>query len=211
MSLKFTTGLVAVLALCSGPALACKGPTTIFSDNFQTLDPAWSAAVGDPTVSGGHAQLSAQSGGYLNFLAYEGAFIDTGDFCVDVVAPTLQDTTTGEGGIMFGLDSGGNFYAFVVEEDGKARITRYQNGGWLTPVSERAAPSLKTGPSVTNTLRVTWKGTSASAYINDTLFVTFAVPAFQNTMIGLYMENDTAAGGPTIVYQFANLDITNVP
>jgi hypothetical protein len=210
MSLKFAAGVIAAMAIGASPAFACKGPTTLLLDNFQTVDPAWALSDG-LAISGGNATVTATAGGTLNYLNYEGQFFDTADVCVNMVSPTVSDPTTALGGIMFGLNNGG-YWLFLVEEDGKAQIVRNQNGGWLTPVTMRAAPSLKTGANVSNTLRLTYKGTSGSAYINDTLFVTFTIPqAFQNTQIGLYAENDAATGGAAITYTFSNLDITNVP
>ena len=210
MRLKLAAGVIAAMAIGSSPAFACKGPTTLFADNFQTVDPAWALADG-LAISNGAATVTAQAGGTLNYLNYEGNFFDNADVCVNVVGPTVSDPTTALGGIMFGLGNNG-YWLFLVEEDGKAQIVRNVNGGWLTPVTMRAAPSLKTGANVSNTLRVTYKGTTASAYINDTLFVTFSIQqAFQNTQIGLYAENDAQSGAAPITYTFSNLDITNVP
>jgi len=210
MNFKFAASIVAAMAIGSSPAFACKGPTTLLADNFQTVDPAW--GLGDGlAISGGKATVTINAGGTLNYMNYEGQFFDTADVCVDMVGPSVSDQTTALGGIMFGLTNSG-YYLFLVEEDGKAEIARNQNGGWLTPVTMRAAPSLKTGANVTNTLRITYKGNSASAYINDTLFITFNLPqAFQNTQIALYGENDAQSGAPAINYTFSNLNITNIP
>ena len=211
MSLKVATAALVAMAVTSGPALACMGPTVIFQDTFQTADPAWSALNTPTAISGGHAQVTAPTNGEYSDLRYEGMFMTTGDYCVNMLSPTVQDPTTALAGIMFGA-SGSGFYVFLVEEDGQAEISLSENGGWLNPVSMRAAPALKTGGNVTNTLRVTFKGNSASAYINGQPFITFNIPqAFQNTMIGFYAENDAASGSPPITYTFSNLKVTNVP
>jgi hypothetical protein len=209
MSLKLATAVLVAVAVTAGPAFACKGPTVIFADPFQTEDPAWSLVGAGPlTISGGHAQLSSPAGEYT-LADYQGMFIDTGDACVDMVGPTVADPSTASAGIVFGLSDGGDFYAFVVEEDGQAAVLRLQNGAWLTPVSWRASPAIKTGGGVTNTARVTWKGTSVSTFINDQPFVTFNIPqAFQNTTFGLMAQNAAPAA---TTYQFSNLKVTNVP
>ena len=209
MPLRLATAVLLAVAVTSGPAFACKGPTLIFADNFQSADPAWH---GELAVSGGHANVAAIPNQFAGAF-YGGEFIDSGDYCVNMVGPTLQDQTAIRGGMVFGFTDVENFYAFLAEEDGKATVIRKLNGQPpLSPVAMRAAPALKTGANVTNTLRITWDGTSASAYINDQPFITFNLPqALQNTMIGLDVENDTASGSSPIAYTFSNLKVTNVP
>jgi hypothetical protein len=70
---------------------------------------------------------------------------------------------------------------------------------------------MKKGANMTNTLRVTWKGTSVATYINGQAFATYTLPqAFQNTMIGLLAQGDASAtAGAT--WKFTNLKVTNVP
>lgn len=213
MSLKLAASVLAAVAATSAPALACMGPTVIFQDNFQTENPAWSAPFGGTAISGGKAQVTPPPGGNLAFMVYEGEFIDSGDLCVDMVAPTLQDPTSALGGVVFGFNNSAfAFYTFLAREDGQAQIALDQNGAWLNPVSMRAAPALKNGANVTNTLRVTWKGNSVSTYVNGQPFVPFTIPqAFQNVLIGLYAENDAATGTAPFTYQFSNLKVTNVP
>jgi hypothetical protein len=205
MSLKLASAVLVAAAVTSGPAFACKGPTTLYADSFKTLDPAWAGT--DLAVSNGSAHLTVQSD-YSSWSWYAGSFIDSGDYCIDMVAPKLPDPSGGDGGIIFGMTNG-DFYAFMLRADGQAAVNRWLNGAWLTPVSIRPAPGVKTAPNATNTLRVTFKGNSASAYVNDQLFITFNIPQpFQNSLIGLIAEDDVS--GP-ITYQFSNLKITNVP
>lgn len=207
MSLRLALAVLVAMAVYSRPALACMGPAVIFADNFKTQDPAWTYNPTEFSIAGGQAKLTVPAGGDTRAL-YEGMFIDSGDYCIDVLSPAVASPSEAFAGIIFG-ESGGNYYAFVAQENGQAAILEEQNEKWLTPVTFRAAPALKTGSGVTNSLRVTWKGGSVSAYINGQLFVTFNLPtAFQNTKIGLYAENETAT---PISYAFSNLKVTNVP
>ena len=203
MLLRTVTAVLVAIAATCGSALACKGPTLLFSDDFQTADPAWILWAGSMSISGGSAQLTSNPGTYAN-IAYAGTFVDSGDACVDMVAATAKDPTSTIGGIMFGGTDDNNFYALVTRPDGQAAIIRQQNGGWLLPVPMRAAPAVKTG-AATNTLRVTWKGTDATAYINDQQFIAFKIQPFKNGMIGLYAEPEGNS------YKFSNLKITNAP
>jgi hypothetical protein len=203
MSLKLATAVLVAVAVTSGPAFACMGPTVIFQDSFQTVDPAWAPIfAGTFAVSAGKMQLTAPSEQYAG-VNYGNKFVDSGDYCVDMVSP---DPTTA-GGIVFGYTDGG-WYQFEVGDNQQAAVLNVTSEGQLLPVSWRAAPALKTGANVTNTLRVTWKGTSASTYINGQLFATFNIPAFQGTKIGLIIDNGASA---PVTYQFSNLKVTNVP
>ncbi len=104
------------------------------------------------------------------------------------------------GGLVFGMTDFSNFYIFLVQGDGQAAIVRRQNNGWLVPVPNKAAPGFKAGGA--NMLRVTWKGGSGAAYINDQLVFNFKYQPFTNGKFGLYTE-----GGNT--YTFANIKLTN--
>jgi hypothetical protein len=200
---KLATAVFVAVAVTSAPAFACMGPTVIFQDSFQTLDPAW-ASIFDGTIaaSGGQAQVTVPAG-EIGGAYYGNKFVDSGDFCVDMVS---SDPTTA-GGIVFGFTSDG-WYQFEAGDNQQAAVTQITDEGQLSPVSWRAAPALKTGANVTNTLRVTWKGTSASTYINGQPFVTFNIPAFQGSKIGLIIDN---GGSVPMTYNFSNLKVTNVP
>ena len=199
LSKSVTAVLVVVAAAMSSPALACKSPTLIFSDDFQTPDSAWLADNGTFAESGGKAQLTAPAN-QLGEAHYEGFFADSGDLCVDSTAPAVKDLSTVSGGLVFGMTDFSNFYVFLVQGDGQAAIVRRQNNGWLVPVPNKPAPGFKSG--ATNTLRVTWKGGAGAAYVNDQLVFNFKYQPFTNGKFGLYTE-----GGNT--YTFANIKLTN--
>lgn len=202
--LRFAIIVALTAAAWSSPAFACDGSTVLFTDNFQTAEPAWHGSI---AISGGQANVTASPGDFGGAF-YGSMFIDSGDACVDVMGPGLQNWTQAVAGIIFGFTDIDNFYAFMVEEDGQAVVVQKQNGGILHPVGLRAAPGFKTGANVTNTLRVTWNGSSAATYINSQPFVTFNISPLQNSMIGLYVETDLST---PITYQFSNLKVTNVP
>jgi hypothetical protein len=204
MSLRLVAAAVLAVAV-SGPALACKGPTLIFSDDFKTADPSWVQDAGTLNIGSGKLTLTAAAGNYAS-ADYEGFFVNSGDACVDVVYPSVKDPSQGGvAGIMFGYTDYNDFYAFVVRGDGQAGIFRLQNGGWLTPVPMRAAQGLKTGANAVNTFRVTWKNTDGAAYINDQLFINFKIQPFTNGTFGIYSEPE----GNT--FTFSNVKVTNVP
>ena len=204
MSLRFVSraALAVALALTAAPALACKGPNLQFSDDFKELDPAWSADGGSLSVSNGRMQMTSDKG-YFGLGSYEGSFFPTGDFCVDVVASDVKDQTSIIAGIAFLEKDSSNMYVFAIRPDGAAMIIRRQNDGWLHPVPVKKFDGVKSGPNVVNTLRLTLKDGSATAYVNDKLFSTFKVVAEPNGKLGLYVE----AEGTT--YNFMKLRITD--
>ncbi len=194
--------VIAALALSVGPALACKGPNLKFSDDFTTLDSAWSADGGSLNVNGGRMQITSDPG-YFGLGSYEGSFFPTGDFCVDVVAGDVKDQTTIIAGLAFLEKDNQNMYIFAIRPDGSAMIIRRQSGGWLHPVPVQKFAAVKSGANVVNTLRLTLKDGTASAYVNDQLFSTFKVQAEPLGKVGLYVE----AEGTT--YNFGRLKVTD--
>jgi hypothetical protein len=219
MLLKVAALFLVAAALGASPAGACMGPNVLVSDNFQSLDPAWTLdpRLDNPgttfSVAKGYALLTALVGDYAA-ASYESAFFDSADACVEVISPAVADASQAAAGIMFGESQAGDFYVFAVEEDGKAAILHYQSETqvWDSPLPWRAVPGLKTGANVTTTLRVTWSGTSVTAFINGAQLATVQTPQFQNTMLGIWCEGDpgtNAMMGTT--YQFANFKVTNVP
>ncbi len=228
MSLKLATALLLGMAVTSSPALACMGPALYLSDNFQIMDPAWflyplqllSSGMTPPvtklTVGGGYADLTPPVGAYV-VADYGGNFFDNNDVCVDIVSPTVADPTQAAAGISFGMTTAG-YYVFAAEEDGQAALIQYQFGlfgtsTWRFVVPWRTAPALKTGGNATNTLRVTWNGTSGigAAYINGQEFTTFTTAAFLNSLFGLWCQGDPGVNPTTgAPWRFANLKITNV-
>jgi hypothetical protein len=224
-----TAAMLALAAAFAGPALACKGSTTILQDNFQTADANWHGTV---SIAGGHAAVTSTpfyDGQNFVTTTFGGAFyggkhIDSGDMCVDMVGPQVSDPTTASAGIVFGFLDSLSFWVFFAREDGQAAVFHllpFEDSGGahavLTPIAYQPSAVLKSGAGVTNTLRVTWSGKTGATYINDQPFWPFAIPQpFQNTFVGLYVApafpgTYSAQESVPVTYQFSNLKITSVP
>jgi hypothetical protein len=205
MSPKFATAVFLAMGVTAAPAYACtmtQGSQVISPPTFQNADPAWSAINnGTFTIGGGTAKVTVpaqQWGG----VAYGGAFVDTGDVCVDLVLPA--DPNAG-GGIVFS-DTNAGIYMFEIWGSGEADVAEWTPEGWLNPVAEVASSLVKTGANASNDLRITWNGSSASAYINGQLFQTFPLAALQGSKIGVEVES----GSNPATVQFSNLSVTQI-
>jgi hypothetical protein len=204
MSKKLILAAVAMLAL-SGPALACKGKTVLLEDNFEEVDPAWSVS---DAVSIGSGKLSiSPKPGYGNAVWYNGMLFDDADICVDMVVPTANQPDKISGGILFYFDDWDNNFRFVTS-GGSAAVVRYQKGKYLTPISWREVAGMNTKPGSVNTLRLTLKGNTGTAYVNDKPLGNFKMAPGTGTLLGLvgYSAQDDAPA----TWTFQNLKVTDV-
>lgn len=229
MSLRLGTASMFFLAVTIAPAMACKGPTTIFQDDFKTANTDWHGTM---AVVNGHAEVTATpfyDGGTFVNSTFGGAFyggkhIDSGDACVDMVGPQVSDPTTAAAGIMFGFTDIFSRWVFFAREDGQAALFHvlpfFDTGGaeaQLIPIAYQPTATLKRGGGVTNTLRVTWNGTGGATFINDQPFWAFKIPQpLHNTFVGLYVGPGfpmtyVPSESVPMTYQFSNLKITTVP
>jgi hypothetical protein len=225
--------IVLVLAVMSGPALACMGPTVIFQDNFQTANPAWDTSPsGIPittsvpilSIAGGQAKLTPPPGAFA-VAVYDSQFFPSSKFpsfdaCVDITSPSVADPSQAAAGIVFGETAGPGFFVFAMEEDGQVAVAQLQQQpyGWSYLVPWQAAVNLKTGANASNTLRVTIgpaggtaTGNSGTAYVNGVKIATLALPSIQGAKLGLWGEGDpgmNSVSGAT--WTFSNLKITNL-
>jgi hypothetical protein len=206
MSPKFAAAIFLTMAVTSAPAYACtmtQGSQVINPPNFQNTDPAWSVVNNATfTVGGGTAKVTVP-GQQWGGVVYGGAFVDTGDVCVDIV---LSADPNSGAGIVFG-DTSNATYMIEIWASGEADVAEWTPEGWLNPVAEVASSLVKTGANASNDLRITWNGTSASAYINGQLFQTFPLAAFQGSKIGVEVES--GGNNPTTV-QFSNFSVTQI-
>ena len=202
MGFKFLAGVAVAIALVSTPAFACKGRKTAFSDDFARLDPSWVTLLGEFGVSGGRGQLKSGEGKFAA-VGNDGDFFESGDLCVDVIAPDYRGGGGEFGGIFFGFTDLNNFHAFWVSPpEGTAGVTAKKNGKWVNPVSGRKSDAVNQRSGAVNNLRVVWKDKDATLTINDKSFVVVTVMPVPNARFGIYGQTE----GKT--WQFRNYKIT---
>ena len=203
MSFRFITGVAVAMALVSTPALACKGRNAVFTDDFAREEPSWTTIFGEFSVASGRAQLKSNPG-EIAVVANDGDFFESGDLCVDVIAPDYRGGGSEFGGVIFAIKDMGNFHAFWISPpDGMAGVTARKAGKWVNPVSGRKSDAIKQQSGAVNTLRLTWTGNTATTYINDKQFVKFTVQPVPNAYFGLYAQTEGK------VWQFDNYRITD--
>src|SRR5258705_8820899 len=133
MSFRFITGVAVAMALVSTPALACKGRNAVFTDDFAREEPSWTTIFGEFSVASGRAQLKSNPG-EIAVVANDGDFFESGDLCVDVIAPDYKGGGSEFGGVMFAIKDMGNFHAFWISPpDGTAGGTAPKAGKGVNP------------------------------------------------------------------------------
>ena len=205
MSLRLMGWLLAAM-IASSPALACKGRNVILADDFTTPDAAWGDNDDSFIIGSGTLQLKPAPGSTLGGV-YQGELFEDADICIDMVMPTGRNPPNG--GLLFWWQDWDNAYLFQADATGSAAVFRWQRGRGLFPVSWRKAPSLKTAANAVNTLRLTLKGGTATAYINDQRFATFkGNPPQGGGMIGAFGASEN---GVSNTWTFSNLKVTDLP
>src|ERR1700692_204875 len=101
MAVKLAGAVLAATMGTCGPALGGMGPSHIFADSFQTVDPAWGPLFGaTQAISGGQFRITVAPGKEGGSF-YGSLFIDSGDYCVDITSPAVANTKTVIGGLVF--------------------------------------------------------------------------------------------------------------
>ena len=199
--------LLVASSLAATPALACKGKSVLYRDDFRKVDPAWDRhnwfAIGS-----GRAQMTPDVGKALT-VVLNGATFDQADLCADMAMADPANPQKPFAGLVFWVQDYGNLYGFMVSAAGTAAIVRAQSRKWAQAVPWRKVTNLRTRPGAVNTLRVTIEGDRATAYINDQTFVTITGQAPKDGgLIGFHGESEM---NNTDTWIFSNLKITDLP
>ncbi len=196
---KLLIGLVAVAAVMSSPVLACKGNKVLYEDNFDDpTDESWGKTDDQLMLGNGKLTLKPKEG-WVMWPYFTGSLFDDMDVCV--IANNVSQRGETFGGLQFWRDTrSSDFYILGWFASGEFRIDRHQKDKWLTVKSIPKA-DIKQGP---NGLRLTIKGNSGTAYLNDKQVFTFkGVNVADGGAVGFYAQSGD--------WEFSKLKITNVP
>lgn len=216
------------------PALACKGPHLLFSDNFATVDRTWnfdpdSAALiniggGPVTPEGGKMKVkpAAQGVGWSRF--YRGIFVRDADICVNIRSPNnITDPEQTSAGLLFWNENQGWYLYFSFNPKGDANLWEHYeevrqghdgkktvSANWANKLSWPSVPGSGRGASLTNTLRVTIKGNMLTLYVNDqsrSIEFTDGAPD-SGSQFGLRVVSENAQ---VSTWKFSKLRVTDLP
>jgi hypothetical protein len=208
--MRSIAGFIAVgLMAAAAPAQACKGSKVQFTDDFRQVDSSWGVDPDAVSVEDGKVKIKADpTSNYI--VLYKGPkFIDA-DLCVTIQTPVLFGGRTElRAGAVFWAVNYDSYYAFLIQPDGRATLTRFDKGASTSVVALRPVDSIKTQPGDKNVLRLTTKGTSVTAYVNDVKFATISgrVPD-GGGQFGLFAQSEEAHRD---TWKFTDLKVTDLP
>lgn len=169
--LRTISVVTALQLLAWTPALACAGQvgTAIFSDNFADDSGGWDetppvATVVPPGFIFALNETTVISSQNLTFNAIDG------DYCMDIVLPPpIASNNQFTVGLEFWATDYNNFMLAQVSSDGSGGLTKLVSGTWSNIADIAKVPGFKSGPNVTNSLRVTALSGTITIYLNGTL------------------------------------------
>ena len=206
MTFAFASSAVLAMVIGASPALACKGSTVLFKDDFSKVNRAWTKWSNFGltfTIDKGKMLIKVPANEW-GFVFYNGKFFPDADLCVDVVLPNVDDVANKWAGIGFDNGDDGTYLA-AINFEGTVVVQKSSRDGWLEPIPDTQSDAVKTGPNAVNQIRVVWKSTepAVSFYVNDMLIDTFDVDPSRGRKIGFGLQT----GGAGTV-EFRNLVVT---
>ncbi|HVZ12907.1 MAG TPA: hypothetical protein VG894_00455 [Bauldia sp.] len=166
---RLALALPLLLAGLSPAFAVCPGPSVLFQDSFDTLQPTWGEPSDAIKVANGQLVMTPPVGTYIWAVNNAGVYDDL-DMCVTVTTVTGVDPTEAKAGPIFWYTDVNNFYVFEIAPNGKASVWRRQRGKWLAQANWQDATDANKGDGASNELRVTTVGDDATFYVNGTQF-----------------------------------------
>ena len=178
----------------------CKG-AEIVSDDFSQTDPDEYRTPED-----GKLKLKTLAG-ELRWYGYQNPVPGDADICVTVQIPHNFKEKGIAGGVLFGGNDAGEFYAFVISPTGNGGVVHVANGTVDTPMgSPQTAKGLNPAPGAKNRVRVSVRGNSATFFVNNQQFpATFNGLSNGTGKIGIIASSEA---GKRDSWKFANFRAT---
>ncbi len=162
--------LLAAAFLAAGPAYACQGPKTLFSDNFKEVDASWGLDSPDVSVEDGKVKVKPQPD-ISNLLIYKGLIFGEADYCLSIRTPNVVSNSDNTmAGPIFWAKDYDNYYMFMITPSGYAELTRKVAGKWMDVVPWRQDTNIKRDAGTSNVLQVELRGDTITASINGAKF-----------------------------------------
>jgi hypothetical protein len=177
----------------------------LLADNFSTLDPAWGDANDSQSVSDNRLILKLQPERIRRVL-YNGALF--GDVDIRLKVSAIKGDADEPAGVAFwGVDTA-NYYAALVQPDGKFCVARFVDGVELVPIPLQKKDEVPKDVGQVNALRVITSGNQVTVYINDTQVTSFkGYPPDGGSKIGVHAESGAAPSD----WAFSELSVRQGP
>lgn len=201
--------IAGVIAGFAGDAIACKGPTVLFDEDFSTFDRTWGEPTENFQIQGGKATVKPPPNQAQ--WRFNPAFaFDDSDVCLTVTSIETSNPAESSAGIVFWAKDRANSYVFAIASNGFYVVQRMIAEKWAAAtIPWTKSDAIAVGQGKPNVLRVTTKGQTVTLFINDTQVARFrAQPPGGPTHIGLYM---TSAPTKPDTWELSALKVTNVP
>ena len=190
-------------------AQACKGPTTLFSDDFREVDESWGVEGDSVSVDEGRVVIKADPNTMYKLL-YAGTQFENMDYCVTVRMPnnTPSDTPGSMAGMIFWAQDYSNLFAFEISADGRVALERLTKGKWTNVLDWRKVEGINVGSAAKNTLGVTASGNALTLWLNDAKVGSLKASKPEGGgQVGLIGQSEK---GKRNAWKFLQLKVTNV-
>jgi hypothetical protein len=210
MRRSISPALLAVLPLLfawTSQGWACKGDKVLFDEDFQFHDASWRAADKNFEIKDGFATIKPEI--HHGYRALNRGFqFDDVDICVTLSAIEISNPAGAKAGLVFWAKDLSNSYNFLIAANGYFEVGRLIAGAWVTaPIGWTQSDAVKQGVNEPNTLRLTIKGQTLTAEINDKQVVRLRAQApGTSSMVGIYGESSDTID----TWHFSDLKVTNV-
>lgn len=190
LALYLSLGLVASLLIaCGNRTPVSDEEEHLLWDDFSGSQAAsWELEadeVAATTIQDGRLIITVNQPNTLQYASLSEPLLD--DFVLEVDATQLVGSPESSFGILFRLQSPGEFYRFDITGDGRYTVERRSlDGSWIRFTDDWAqATALRSGLNSTNRLRVVAEGFQLSVYANGELLQTFSDSAYPIGTIAL--------------------------
>jgi hypothetical protein len=199
----------AFLLLAGGSALACEGSTVVLEDQFTDDSGGWDPSDSVKFGSGMAIDIGANSTGFKEL---NSAFsVGDADICADVAFPGAASAGQAAGLLFWALDYS-NLYLLQVSQAGTGSLWRLKDNKW-NKLYAADLPSIKKDQGAVNSLRITVKSGTITAYVNGEKIRTQKAQAPKgDSQFGVYVQIDSAtddAAGRTFTVK--SFKVTDAP
>jgi hypothetical protein len=125
------------------------------------------------------------------------------DFAAEVQVRFETDVESVEGGLVWRMQDGDNYYRFTISNTGQYVLKKEVDGEWQTLIPATASPHINTGIAANN-LKVVASADLISIYVNDQHLADISDSSFGEGKVGLYASLNTDSPITTRVF-FDNL------